>query len=316
MARLGEFEIIERFFRRPTDDSVIVGIGDDAAVVAATGPLAIAVDMLVAGTHFPPGLPGHAVGHRALAVNLSDLAAVGARPRWATMALSLPETDPAWLEDFASGFHRLAQRFDIALIGGDTTRGPMTVTVQLIGDAAAATPLRSGGRVGDTVFVSGTLGDSAAGLGRLVAGEGAASADQAALIERFAYPTPRVALGAALAGIAHAVIDISDGLLADLGHILEHSRCGATLELSALPLSQELLASHSIDEARALALNGGDDYELCFCVAAADRERVLAAAEAAETRVTAIGELTADGKLTGRLDGTTRTLEARGFRHF
>jgi thiamine-monophosphate kinase len=338
MSELGEFEIIERFFSRSRRDrDVLVGVGDDAAIVEAAGPLAIAVDMLVEGTHFPHALPAAAIGHRALAVNLSDLAAVAAKPRWATLAISLPGVDEDWLEGFAAGFYSLAERFGVSLVGGDTTRGPLTVTVQLIGEAPRAAPLRSGGRPGDLVFVSGTLGDAAAGLecfvaaasrpaptasdGREAPAEGGpetepAAVDEAHLIARFAYPEPRVALGAALAGIARAAIDVSDGLAADLGHICERSGCGARVDLAALPLSRALRASHAAAAARELALHGGDDYELCFCVAPADRERALAAAAAAGTPITVIGALTAERAIVGTVDGEARALEPRGFRHF
>lgn len=312
-----EFEIIERHFTRATDDAAIeVGIGDDAAIIDAKGPLAITVDMLVAGTHFPATLPARAVGHRALAVNLSDLAAVAATPRWATLALSLAEVDRDWLDDFAAGFFALAQRFGVSLIGGDTTRGPLTMAVTVIGEASGTPLLRSGGRVGDRIFVSGTLGGAAAGLACLGQDAGEPSPDRRALIERFCYPEPRVELGLALAGFAHAAIDISDGLVADLGHICAGSGCGAALNLDALPLAPDLLATLPPDRCQALALDGGDDYELCFSVGAADAERTRAAAEAAGTPVTEIGELTASPGIVGRRDGTSIALEPKGFVHF
>ena len=328
----GEFEIIERWFTRATADrAVLTGIGDDAAIVRPAGPIAIAVDMLVAGRHFPDDLPARAIGHRALAVNLSDLAAVGARPRWATLALSLPAAEPDWIAAFAEGFFALAERWQLSLIGGDTTRGPLTITVQVIGDAAATPMLRSGGQPGDCVFVSGTLGDSAAALelvgdgraavavpapGASTAGASTAGDSARALVERFAYPEPRVELGQALAGVAHAAIDVSDGLLADLQHICRQSGCGAELELDALPLSPALLACFPRERAEAFALGGGDDYELCFSCADADVERLMALAEAAATPVTAIGRLTPERGLRGRRGGRSRPLEPAGYRHF
>jgi thiamine-monophosphate kinase len=317
MPRAREFEIIERYFTRaPSAGAVAVGIGDDAAIVDPPGPIAVAVDMLVAGTHFPDGLPARAIGHRALAVNLSDLAAVGAKPRWATLALSLPRVDADWLAEFAGGFFALADRFGVDLIGGDTTRGPLTVAVGILGEAAPAPLLRSGGRVGDRVLVSGTLGASAAGLACLAAGESDPSKEMRDLIERFCYPEPRVDLGLALAGLAHAGIDISDGLVADLGHICERSGCGAALELDALPLPESGLAVSSRERCRELALYGGDDYELCFTVAPADLGRVREAAAAAGTAVTEIGELTATPGIAGHDHGTSVALEPRGFEHF
>jgi thiamine-monophosphate kinase len=320
----GEFEIIERCFTRPcADQRVVVGIGDDAAIVAAEGPLAVAVDMLIAGTHFPQDLPAHAVGHRSLAVNLSDLAAVGATPRWATLALSLPTADTPWLDAFADGFFALADRSGVSLIGGDTTRGPLTITVQALGDAPARPLLRSGGQVGDCVFVSGTLGDSAAALEILqqTGGEPAAQADFAAqadaLIERFSYPEPRIALGRSLAGIATAAIDVSDGLLADLGHLCEQSGCGAVLDLEQLPLSAAIRTLFAPDLVETFALAGGDDYELCFSCAADDVDRILAIAAETGTPVTAIGRLTEQRGIRGRRDGGAEfALAATGYVHF
>jgi thiamine-monophosphate kinase len=313
----GEFEIIERWFTRAvTDPAVLTGIGDDAAIVRPDGPLAVAVDMLVAGIHFPPELPAGAIGHRALAVNLSDLAAVGATPRWATLALSLPAADPDWLEAFAAGFFTLAERWRLSLIGGDTTRGPLTITVQVIGASAPRPLLRSGGRPGDCVVVSGTLGDSAAAIELLAAASSEPTAAARTLIERFSYPEPRIALGQALAGIAHAAIDISDGLLADLGHICRLSGCGAELDIAALPLSPALLEVFPRERAEDFALAGGDDYELCFTCAEAELAAVQAAAVAAGTRITVIGRLTAEPGLRARHDGRDLTLEPAGYTHF
>ena len=312
-----EFEIIERFFtRQQTDAAVRVGIGDDAAVIEARGPIAVAVDTLVAGTHFPEGLAARAIGHRSLAVNLSDLAAVGAKPRWATLALTLPDADVAMIEEFAAGFFGLAERHGLSLIGGDTTHGPLSVTVQVIGDLAHEPLLRSGGRVGDLIFVSGSLGAGAAGLACLDVGESERSADACALIERFSYPEPRVDLGLALGGLAHAAIDISDGLVADLGHLCTQSGCGAEIDLAAVPLSESLLALYPGESGLEFALNGGDDYELCFAVAPADADSVREAAADVGTPVTAIGELTATSAIMGQRDGESRVLEAQGFVHF
>jgi thiamine-monophosphate kinase len=309
-----EFQIIERYLTRPgSDGAVRVGIGDDAAVVAAHGDLAVAVDTLVGGTHFPEALAADAVGHRSLAVNLSDLAAVGAKPRWATMALCLPGADESWIGAFADGFFRLAGQFGVTLIGGDTTRGPLAVTVQVIGDQEAAPLLRSGGIPGDLVFVSGSLGGAAAGLEILLAGDD--TTDAAPLVERFSYPVPRIELGLALAGIAHAAIDISDGLVSDLGHVCRQSRCGARIDIGRLPLSRTL-RSLGADRAIEYALNGGDDYELLFTAAADDAERVREAAALAGTQVTEIGVLTGNGQLVGIRDRSEVALEAQGFRHF
>jgi thiamine-monophosphate kinase len=317
MPRSREFEIIERFFTRPVTDAAIeVGIGDDAAVVVPEGRLAIAVDTIVAGTHFPLKTPARAVGHRCLAVNLSDLAAMGARPRWATLALSLPTSDLAWVEEFAAGFFSLADRFGVSLIGGDTVRGPLSATVEVIGDVSADPLLRSAGRAGDLVFVSGSIGDSAAAL-ECLGREGASDTEAAsALIERFRYPEPRVDLGLALGGVAHAMIDISDGLVIDLGRICEQSGCGAEIEPASLPLSEPLRSAFPGERGIAFALHGGDDYELCFSAAAADLARVLGIASSVGTPVTQIGRLTPGSGVTASADGGTVALSPQGFDHF
>jgi thiamine-monophosphate kinase len=316
MPRSREFEIIERFFTRPVTDAAIeVGIGDDAAVVVPQGRLAVAVDMIVAGTHFPPETPARAIGHRCLAVNLSDLAAMGARPRWATLALSLPTSDLAWVEEFAAGFFSLADRFGVSLIGGDTVRGPLSATVEVIGDVSTDPLLRSAGRIGDLVFVSGSIGDSAAALQCLGGGASETEAGRA-LIERFRYPEPRVDLGLALRGVAHAMIDISDGLVIDLGRICEQSRCGAEIEPASLPLSEPLRSAFPGERGIELALHGGDDYELCFSAAAADLDRVLGIASGVGTPVTPIGRLTAGAGVTALANGRTVALRPQGFDHF
>jgi thiamine-monophosphate kinase len=317
MPNPSEFEVIERFFTRAsTDASVIVGIGDDAAIVAAEGRLALAVDMLVAGTHFPRELPARAVGHRALAVNLSDLAAVGAVPHWATLALSVPSAEEAWLSEFAAGFFTLADQHGVVLIGGDTTRGPLTVTVQLAGAAPELPLLRAGGRPGDRVFVSGTLGDAAAALELLERPASERGAEEAFLVQRFCYPEPRVALGRALVGTACAAIDVSDGLLADLGRLCAASGCGAEVDLAALPLSDALKARFARERGEQFALGGGDDYELCFAGAPGDVAKIQALAANALTRVTEIGVLTAEPGLYGRRGDRTVALAATGFDHF
>jgi len=312
-----EFEIIERFFTRPpTDAAVRIGIGDDAAVVEATGSIAVAVDTLVAGTHFPQVIEARALGHRSLAVNLSDLAAVGAKPRWATLALSLPQVDRVFLEDFATGFFDLADRYSVSLIGGDTTRGPLSVTVQVIGDQGTEPMLRCGGCVGDHVFVSGSLGAAAAALDYLDLDADQRSGAASAVIEHFGYPEPRVELGLALSGIAHAAIDISDGLVADLGQLCAQSKCGAVIDLEALPISEHLQSLYPGENGQRLALHGGDDYELCFAVAPADADRAREAAVSVGTPITLIGELTGEPGISGRSDGTRVVLEPEGFIHF
>jgi thiamine-monophosphate kinase len=268
---LSEFALIDRYFRncgmRRTD--VRLGVGDDAALLDSPAgcDLVAAIDTLVDGVHFPHGCPAASVGHRVLAVNLSDLAAMGAKPAWALLALTLPNIDESWLEEFAAGFSALARSHDVALVGGDTTSGPLCATVQILGHVPHSQALlRSGARPGDLVFVSGTPGDAAAGLaveqGRLQG----ASDTMAYLRKRFLYPSPRMALGKSLRGYASACIDVSDGLLGDVGKLAHASGCGVELTYKDLPVSEELVAAAGDARARELALTGGDDYELCFTV--------------------------------------------------
>lgn len=286
---LGEFDIIRRFFTRDVGarHDILVGIGDDAAVVEpGAGVLVAAVDALVDGVHFPVSTPARAIGHRALAVNLSDLAAMGATPRWATLALSLPHADANWLADFAAGFFELADVHDVALIGGDTVRGPLQVTVQILG-VLDGQPLRRGGAgVGHAVYVSGSVGDAAAGLRML-------SRDNLAhpLAQRFLYPQPRVELGQQLRPFASACIDISDGLACDLQRLAAACGCGARIQLEQLPLSAALRAEFGVDEQHYLALNGGDDYELCFTVAPDKQQAFNAWCKQSAQPVTCIGSL-------------------------
>lgn len=229
---LGEFELIAKYFSGADGgrQDVVLGVGDDAALlrVPEGRELVVAADTLVSGVHFPPGTPAAAIGHRALAVNLSDLAAMGATPAWFTLALTLPRAEEMWLEEFSRGLLELARRFDVALVGGDTTSGPLAMTVQAMGHAAPGTAIRrSGARPGDGIYLSATTGDAAAGLAVLQGEiEIASEAARAELIARFLWPEPRVALGAALVGVASAAIDVSDGLLADLQKLLGASQIG------------------------------------------------------------------------------------------
>ncbi len=327
---LGEFELIERYFGRrsgaglaspaegrPGPDGVLVGIGDDAAVIDAEGPLAIAADTLVAGTHFPADFPGDRVGYRVLAVNLSDLAAMGARPRWATLALTLPDVDGAWLADFSKGFFELANRHGVKLIGGDLTRGPLAATVQIMGavDPDIMTT-RGAGRIGDDIYLTGTLGDAAAGLESLSGCPLSDDAVRTRLENRFARPDARVAEGLALAPLANAAIDISDGLIADLGHICTRSGCGAIVDVENVPLSTELRAACTPDQALAHALGGGDDHELCFTAPEGRSEALQAALHPTGTRLTRIGRLVAGSGVELRRSGEPYRAAATGYAHF
>ena len=260
---MDEFELIERFFTRASGAGVVIGVGDDGAVLApaADRDLVTVVDTLVAGTHFPPDLDAADVGFRAVAVNLSDIAAMAARPRWMTLALTLPAADPAWLAAFAEGLFAAANPHGVALVGGDTTAGTCrVVTVQITGDVAEGMALRrSGARPGDTLYVTGTLGDAAAALA--LAREGRVDA---ALEARFRRPAARVAYGASLGGRASAAIDVSDGLLGDAGKLARASGVALVIELERLPLSAALTGAVDGAAARRFALTGGDDYELLF----------------------------------------------------
>jgi thiamine-monophosphate kinase len=319
---LGEFELIRRFFTQagPRRADVALGIGDDAALVRVPEgtDLVAAVDTIVSGVHFPQDTSPADIGYRALAVNLSDMAAMGATPAWATLALTLPTVDETWLAAFCEGFFGLARRYDVMLIGGDTTSGPLSVTVQIMGHVPGGTALRRGGaRAGDLIIVSGHVGEAAAGLALVkqsVKAETRSSGER--LRQRFFRPEPRVALGQGLRPVASAAIDISDGLAADLTHILEASQVGARLELERLPISQELDTSVDTERALALALTGGDDYELCFTVAP-DRESLLArvAAEAG-CELTRVGVIEKTPGLRLFRGGIETRIEARGYDHF
>jgi thiamine-monophosphate kinase len=318
---LSEFALIERYFRScgVSRADVTLGVGDDAALLAVAPGRALvaATDTLVAGVHFPPDSPPASVGHRALAVNLSDLAAMGARPAWALLALTVPEAEDTWLSEFSAGLCALAHAHGVALVGGDTTRGPLCVTVTLLGQVPADEALtRSGGRAGDLLFVSGTPGDAAAGLaleqGRLQAADAARSC----LRERFLLPTPRVALGERLRGYASACIDVSDGLLGDVGKLASASRVGAEVNYGALPLSQPLIEAAGEEHARELALTGGDDYELCFAVPPPNITRLLSELPPERWGYTRIGVLRAAAGVDVVRDGTVMEFSHSGYEHF
>src|SRR5688572_16892235 len=316
---IGEFEIIARYFTRPDrDPDVLLGVGDDAAVIAVDGLTVVTVDTLVAGVHFPDGLAPNLLGYRLMAVNLSDLAAMGAEPRWCTLALTLPKPDESWLEGFSRGLFELADRYGVSLVGGDLSRGPLALTLQLMGTVEPKNMLtRGGGHVGDDIYVTGTLGDGSAGIALILerssAPQGSAAA---ALKERFYRPVARVAAGLALGPLATAAIDVSDGLLADLAHICKASGCGAAIDVERVPLSAELLSLLPPQEALAHALGGGDDYELCFTAPPSRADEIEAALEAASTPVRRIGQLVAGQTVVCRRDGEPFTPPVRGYRHF
>jgi thiamine-monophosphate kinase len=283
---VGEFELIERYFaavgaRRP---DVVLGVGDDAALLSVPPgqELVACTDTLVAGRHFPEGFEAADIGWRALAVNLSDLAAMGAEPRWATLALTLPALDEDWLEAFTQGFAALALQHGVALVGGDTTRGPLTLTVQAMGTVPAGRAIRRrGAQPGDLLYVTGWPGDAAAGLALLQGTLAGTGANRAALELKFRRPEPRVAFGQRLVGVASACIDVSDGLAADLGRLVAASQVGAIVRAAELPLSRALFALAGEARARDYALGGGDDYELLFSVPPGARATLARAMSAA-----------------------------------
>jgi thiamine-monophosphate kinase len=283
---VGEFELIERYFTAlgAARADVVLGVGDDAALLSVPPghELVACADTLVAGHHFPLGFDAADIGWRALAVNLSDLAAMGAEPAWATLALTLPAAEEEWLEGFVAGFAALALAHGVALVGGDTTRGPLTLTVQALGFVPCGTALRRRGAApGDLLYVTGWPGDAAAGLALLQGQLAGAGAARAALELKFRRPEPRVAFGARLRGLASACIDVSDGLAADLGRLAAASGVGAVVRAAELPLSRALFELAGEDRAREFALGGGDDYELLFTVPPAARARLGRASAAA-----------------------------------
>jgi thiamine-monophosphate kinase len=318
---LSEFDLIARYFTRSPESGgpVVLGIGDDCALLQ-TSPgmqLAVSTDMLVEGRHFFAGAEPRTLGHKCLAVNLSDLAAMGARPLAFTLALALPQADPDWLAPFAAGLLALADQHRCALVGGDTTRGPRNICITVFGEVAPGQALRrDGAQAGDDIWVSGTLGDARLAL---AACRGELALDGATLstaATRMHMPAPRVALGLALLGIAHAAIDISDGLLGDLGHVLQRSDVGATVDVDALPLGTAL-QSQPGDRRRAFALAGGDDYELCFTAAPGQRDAVLGAARQAAVPVTRIGRIEPQpGLRLTDAGGAPLHLELASFDHF
>lgn len=324
-SNIGEFELIRRFFaqRRPAQTAqsgVILGIGDDAALLALPpdSELVAAVDTLVAGRHFPAHTDARSIGHRALAVNLSDIAAMGATPAWATLALTLPNVNVGWLERFSAGFFELADANAVALVGGDTTRGPLTVSVQILGHVPRGTALRRGGaRAGDLLAVTGTLGDAGAGLKFATTPSEETSRPAALqLIRRFDYPAPRVQFGLAARGIATAAMDLSDGLVGDLPKLADASGIAVHVAVERLPLSAAMRAAVPPAKARDWALAAGDDYELLLAVPPLRYADLDAAADRLNLTLTVIGEFLPGRGVTWSLNGETFTPGAPGWDHF
>jgi len=299
---LSEFALIRKYFDRPAP-SAVLGVGDDAALLrpSAGMELAVSTDLLLEGRHFRAGADAHKLGHKALAVNLSDMAAMGAAPRWATLALALPAADEAWLAGFAKGFFDLARRFDVELIGGDTTRGPLAVCITILGEVPSGLALaRAGAAPGDDIWVSGELGGAALGL---------AQPGNAAAAKRLDEPEPRVELGERLRGIASAAIDVSDGFAQDLGHILERSTVGALVEYDRLPKFP--------GASREQVLAGGDDYELAFAARQDKRAEIEALATDLGLALTRVGSMQKGEAKLQLLGGDGAPISpGRGFDHF
>ncbi|MFT3904876.1 MAG: thiamine-phosphate kinase [Steroidobacteraceae bacterium] len=311
-----EADLISRYFvgLGAARDDVTLGIGDDAAIVRAPTDqeLVLTTDALIEGVHFLPGADAHSLGHRSLAVNLSDLAAMGAEPAWALLSLNLPKIEAAWLERFAAGFGALARSHGVALIGGNLSRGPLSISVQITGFAPPGAALRrAGAQPGDLIYVSGTPGDAAAGLASLLAGR----QGPAELLRRFAYPEPRVMLGLVLRGLASACVDLSDGLYADLAHLAAASGCSAQVEVERLPVSAALQQRDGAAAWRRV-LSGGEDYELCFTVPPARQAELEHRLAGGSVACRAIGVMAGGAGLQILHSGSVIPFTHAGFDHF
>ena len=316
---VSEFDLIARYFSPPTTHTVLGG-GDDAALLAVTPgmELVVSTDMLVGGRHFFEDADPYGIGYKSLAVNLSDIAAMGARPRWVTLSVAFPKADEQWIERFAQGFLDLARNYDVDLVGGDTTRGPLNICVQIMGEAPAGAALRrAGARAGDQVWVSGTLGDAALALAHLRGDFTLQSSGLDFAMQRLDHPSPRVALGEGLRGIATSAIDVSDGLVADAGHIAERSQVRIVIEWESVPLSDVTQRDRGHPLIRACALAGGDDYELCFTAPGAQHAALIALSGALGVALTPIGRVeTGQGVTVVDASGNPIGLERQGFDHF
>jgi thiamine-monophosphate kinase len=296
---IGEFDLIERFFKRSTNNAspqILLGIGDDCALISCSakdqaGDLAISTDMLIEGRHFLPGADPFSLGHKCLAVNLSDLAAMGASPVAFTLAIAMPEVNTEWLSEFSAGLLALANEHHCPLIGGDTTAGPLTISITIFGRVDAAKSLkRSNAKLDDDIWISNTLGDARLALGNIRQEWALDPAEIALVASRMHAPTPRISLGQTLIGVANAAIDISDGLLGDLSHILKASNVGAEIYVDQIPCSSTL-RNQSLELKRLCTLMGGDDYELCFTAPIAQREKIQNISDSLGLRLTRVGKI-------------------------
>lgn len=313
-----EFNLIDQFFTKPCRHTDL-SIGDDAALlqVQAEHQLVVSSDMLVSGTHFFPDADPELLGWKTLAVNLSDIAAMGATPKWATLSLALPNIDESWLADFAKGFFRCANTFNIDLIGGDTTKGPLAFNVTIMGEVPKQQALnRNGAKPNEDIWVSGQLGNAAFGLQYLQNKIAITEPYKSTVLAALHQPQPRCTLGLALRGLASSCIDLSDGLLADLGHILKASNLGATLQLADIPVLTSVATPITDNKIQATVLAGGEDYELCFTSSQANRETIQKLSQALNLPITCIGQTTTDKKLQILHNQQTVSLMTKGYDHF
>jgi len=316
-----EFDIIRKYFTDigQTPEALILGVGDDAAIISspADQELLIAMDTFNPGVHFPEPTSAYDIGYKALAVNLSDIAAMGGEPKWFTLALALPELEHNWLQEFRRGLSALADRYHLKLIGGDTTKGPLSITIQIAGYAPPHQAIkRSGAQVGDKLYITGTLGDAAVGLELCQQGADKYLSYQQDLIDRLNRPTPRIEVGRALRTIATACIDISDGLAGDLKHLLVASQVGAKLETGSLPISRSLQQQIPVrDEQIQKALYYGDDYELCFTAPANRADDIAAIHLQTGCQISLIGDITPQSTVLIELDSENK-ITNEGFNHF
>lgn len=313
-----EFDLIARYFTRPAHHTAL-SVGDDAALISTNEQmeLAISVDMLVAGTHFFHDADAYKLGWKSLAVNISDMAAMGANPRWATLAIALPEINEPWLAEFSRGFFNCADAFNVDLIGGDTTRGPLTISVQIMGETPIGKAIkRSGAKAGDDIWVSGNLGSAALGLAHLQKKMNIPASALSICLDALNAPTPRVTLGLALRSIANSCIDVSDGLMADLGHILKASGLGASIELSLVPCHDFLRENLTNPAYQQYVLAGGDDYELVFTAPESQRDNIHQLSKVLNLPLSLIGQTAQQSSLNVTFNNEKIDLSKKGFDHF
>ncbi len=317
---MSEFDLINQFFKTsPVQrDDVLLGIGDDCAILSPPPgkSLAVSTDTLISGVHFPESSRAEDIGYKSLAVNLSDLAAMGAEPAWVSLAMSLPEANEKWLCDFMRGFNELAKKYNVALIGGDTTQGALSISVTITGFVDSKESLkRSQAKTGDFIFVTGSIGDAAIGLD-IVLNKRQSSASLNYCVQRLNRPQPQVKAGRLLSDFSVAAIDISDGLVADLSHICKASKVGASINIEQLPLSASTLDFYNQKPDWQTILSGGDDYELCFTCAEKDISEIKKCMKSNDINITCIGKITAGSNVKCYLNNELITLNKIGYNHF